>query len=156
MHAVRNYQKMKIAPFKNSFTPHYRRGCPRVLKLCIHKMEPLKKKSDTPPSSPLWYIWGVNYTFLPERDVIGFCNFACRAQLPKQYNCNLRKNTDNPPSTPHYDILMGELNISSWIRTSNFQLWFYKSIKIVKWNLAKSDPSPGLAKCYIFMFKVLW
>ena len=39
------------------------------------------------------------------------------------------------------------LNLSSWIQTSNLQLWLQKSINIVQCNLAKADPNPGLAKC---------
>ena len=47
---------------------------------------------------------------------------------------------------PLWYIFRDELNISSWIRTSDLQLWFYKSINIY---LAKADPCPGLAKCLI-------
>ena len=32
----------------------------------------------------------------------------------------------------------------------HYQLWFQKSINIVKCNLAKAVPSPGLAKCWLY------
>ena len=53
----------------------------------------------------------------------------------------------HPIFTPHYDIFRDELNILSWISTSNLHLWFQKSMNKIQCNLAKADPNTGLAKC---------
>ncbi len=140
-----------------------------ILKLCMWSwvtkriwLEPLTKFW-YPPFTPHYDIfWGElnisswistsNLHVQSRRSKATILKFCMGSQLTKRMIATLNK-LWYPPFNPHYAIFWGELNNSpeSWFPI--FTFGFRYQLKIIQCNLAKADPSPGLAKCLILLLR---